>query len=166
MTRGEQAPFQTMSSLGSLFSPQDRLACTDAITKRKRSLLHPGADCERGTFKAVKMASSLWARQAVEKGSCYINTNHKLMCWECYLKHCLFFFPLKQTRPGRGTAGLGQHPVGLHASSICLWITAAFPSVCGVSSHTEILIIPQQWSRYHKYTCYTVLLCRAHKLSP
>lgn len=51
MASGEQAAFQTMSSLGSHFSPQDRLACTDPITKRKRNLLHPGAGCEWWYFQ-------------------------------------------------------------------------------------------------------------------
>lgn len=64
-----------------------------------------------------------------------------------------------------GTAGLGQHPVGLHALSICLWITAASPSVHGIFSHTKILIEPQQWPWYCKYKSYTVALHWAHALS-
>lgn len=51
MARGEQAPFQTISSLSSHFFPWDRLACTDPILKRKRNLLHPGAGCEWWYFK-------------------------------------------------------------------------------------------------------------------
>lgn len=51
MARGEQAPFQTISSLGLHFSPRDRLACTDPLAKRKRSLLHPGAGCEWWYFQ-------------------------------------------------------------------------------------------------------------------
>lgn len=51
MSKGEQAPFQTISSLSSHSSPWDRLACTEPTPKR-RSLLNPGAGCEWWYFQS------------------------------------------------------------------------------------------------------------------
>lgn len=94
-----------------------------------------------GASKAVKMASLSWIRQAMKKGSHYVNTKQKVMAGSDTWNSVSFILS-KTLDEKEGTAGLGQHPVGLHALSTCLRITAAFPSVHGIFSHAKILIEP------------------------
>lgn len=90
MARGQQAPFSVSSLASPFFLLETGLPMLIQQGKEK------GVGCllvqaANGGTSEMEMASLSRARQALEKGSHYINTNQKFMHQECYLKLCLFF---------------------------------------------------------------------------